>query len=222
MAKIKPTAAPAWLPDWRDASAYPTTDAPLKEWRWQFLRRLPAYQADFAALSLDGARKIADTTVRAAPGDLSAGPFRAWLQKKAPPERIAQYGAQYLLDPACPHPLGQRQEGARCDVIADLDQQQKAMDEGHYAITFDLRGSIKEQITAARAVLTAEAKKRGFGAGRDTRTHWSRHLRVLDALATGVNGADIAHAFETDYATVEKWPALARKVQIRQTTPTGS
>lgn len=36
-------------PDWRDASAYPTTynDLSLAQWAWEFLRRNPEYQKDY-------------------------------------------------------------------------------------------------------------------------------------------------------------------------------
>ena len=38
-----------WLPDWRDESAYPAPNAlSARHWAWQFLRRNPDYQADFA------------------------------------------------------------------------------------------------------------------------------------------------------------------------------
>ena len=37
-----------WLPDWRDAKAYPKPkDLSWREWAWQFLRRNPEYQSDY-------------------------------------------------------------------------------------------------------------------------------------------------------------------------------
>ncbi len=40
---------PDWLPDWKDPEAYPETDdLSLGQWAWQFLRRNPEYQTDFA------------------------------------------------------------------------------------------------------------------------------------------------------------------------------
>lgn len=40
---------PDWLPDWKDPKAYPEPDdLSLGQWAWQFLRRNPEYQADFA------------------------------------------------------------------------------------------------------------------------------------------------------------------------------
>jgi hypothetical protein len=192
----------------------------MRDWRWHFLRRRSDDQADFAALSPAGARRSADATTRAAPGDLSIGPLRAWLQKKAPAELVEKYGVRYLLDPACPCPLGQRSEGAKCNVIADLEQQRNAEAEDHYSVTFDLRSSIKDQIAAVRPLLTAEARRRGFGVGRHSREHWPRHLRVLDGIATGASFTDLADAFDLDYAAAAGWKKLALNVQ-RQLTSGG-
>lgn len=44
---------PDWIPDWRDEKNYPdpaTTTA--QQWAWEFLRRNPQYQADYAEFSL--------------------------------------------------------------------------------------------------------------------------------------------------------------------------
>ncbi len=41
----------SWLPDWKDAGAYPTEEGiSPKGWAWEFLRRDPRYQADFHEL----------------------------------------------------------------------------------------------------------------------------------------------------------------------------
>lgn len=50
---------PDWLPDWRDAENYPAGEnVPMERWAWEFLRRNPDYQQDFARASqmpgLDG------------------------------------------------------------------------------------------------------------------------------------------------------------------------
>jgi len=42
------TTAPAWLPDWRNESEYTDHGDDLEAWAWEFLRRNPDYQADFA------------------------------------------------------------------------------------------------------------------------------------------------------------------------------
>ena len=48
---------PNWLPDWRDADAYPkANDTSLNQWAWEFLRRWPEYQHDnstWQALGID-------------------------------------------------------------------------------------------------------------------------------------------------------------------------
>jgi hypothetical protein len=49
--KIEDDMAPAWLPDWRNQSQYPNpTTTTGVEWAWQFLRRNPAYQRQYATL----------------------------------------------------------------------------------------------------------------------------------------------------------------------------
>lgn len=39
---------PDWLPDWRDPNAYTEHGRDLRSWAWEFLRRNPEYQADYA------------------------------------------------------------------------------------------------------------------------------------------------------------------------------
>ena len=39
---------PSWLPDWKDETAYTDHGDDLEAWAWEFLRRNPDYQADFA------------------------------------------------------------------------------------------------------------------------------------------------------------------------------
>jgi len=38
-----------WLPDWNDETAYPDHGDDLGAWAWEFLRRNPEYQADYAS-----------------------------------------------------------------------------------------------------------------------------------------------------------------------------
>lgn len=60
-----------WLPNWKDASAYPDPDSTTPDqWAWEFLRRNPEYQQDFSVL----------TTFF----DCDKGVFR--------PKKLAQYG----------------------------------------------------------------------------------------------------------------------------------
>jgi hypothetical protein len=39
---------PTWLPNWRDSSAYPAEKASPYQFAWEFLRRNPGYQRDYA------------------------------------------------------------------------------------------------------------------------------------------------------------------------------
>lgn len=39
---------PDWLPDWRDETAYEDHGDDFRAWAWEFLRRNPEYQADYA------------------------------------------------------------------------------------------------------------------------------------------------------------------------------
>jgi hypothetical protein len=40
--------APTWLPDWRDEKKYEDHASDRDEWAWEYLRRNPEYQADYA------------------------------------------------------------------------------------------------------------------------------------------------------------------------------
>lgn len=44
-------AAPSWLPDWKEENAYTDHGDDLRSWAWEFLRRNPEYQNDYAKWS---------------------------------------------------------------------------------------------------------------------------------------------------------------------------
>lgn len=39
---------PGWLPDWQDEAQYEDHGDYLQDWAWEFLRRNPEYQKDYA------------------------------------------------------------------------------------------------------------------------------------------------------------------------------
>lgn len=47
---LSKSARPHWLPDWKLESEYPTRDTKRRQLAWEFLRRNPHYQADYARL----------------------------------------------------------------------------------------------------------------------------------------------------------------------------
>lgn len=217
-AKRQPTAAPAWLPDWRDAGAYPDADAPLAEWRWQFLRRRIDYQADFENSPIEGAHYIRFSRLRGS----------EWLAKIAPPAQVRKYGLQQLRDPACPFGDGQRAHGASAPSLADdiaIDHRLSSLrDEGFLLVQVDLRAPVEPQLMQIRWAIADAAMERGFAVprdGRDGRKHWARHLRVLDAMAQSVPLKIFAEALHSDYGTAEKWIRDAKQAQKILTTPAG-
>lgn len=46
--KLKDYPRPDWLPDWTDPDGYPDHGENVSAWAWEFLRRNPEYQADYA------------------------------------------------------------------------------------------------------------------------------------------------------------------------------
>lgn len=46
--KLNDCPPPAWLPDWTDPQTYTDHGDDMAAWAWEFLRRNPEYQADFA------------------------------------------------------------------------------------------------------------------------------------------------------------------------------
>lgn len=218
MAKKPPPAAPAWLPDWRDASAYPSPDASTAQWRWQFLRRRNDYQADFENSPMEGAHYIRFSRLRDS----------EWLSKIASFAQVRKYGLQQLLDPACPFEDWQKPRGASVPSLADdigIDHRLSSLrDEGFLLVQVNLRAPVEPQLKQIRWAIADAAMERGFGVprdGRDGRKHWARHLRVLDALAQNVPRKIFAEYLHSDYGTAEKWIRDARQAQKILTTPAG-
>lgn len=104
------------VPDWRSGAGYPAPDAPIRVWRWQFLRRRPDYREDwhlyheptfrrnmemYQSLPVpEGVTSWADHFSRIAemPGvwDEDSGTLICG--------HIVKYGVSFLLDPAVDDP----------------------------------------------------------------------------------------------------------------------
>jgi hypothetical protein len=200
---------PAWLPDWKKRDAYPKESARTAEWRWQFLRRRDDFQVAFASLPSDGAL-------------YSNSPHGRWLKKRATPEVAAQFGLDYILDPACPGcPLGYFPDAPTFNVLAIVDDQVAWDRMGLILCRVDLAAPLDAQMRALQISLRAEADRRGLRAtGRREHKMWRTYLRVLDAYAVGADLATIGRTLDGRSqaaghapAEVSRWFKAAKKQQ---------
>jgi hypothetical protein len=202
---------PAWLPDPLDADApYPADyDAlPLEQWRWQFLRRWPHYQADFAGLPAgrDDDGKLVNWS------DVGNGRFE---KRHAPPELGQRYCVQpmwkpdpvdddarsatrtgediyFLIDPAMPaiprHYLLEFQPAPAIDFRGNLERIDQLYASGFTLAVIDKKRPINEQMQWLRKKLTAAAESEGWqSAERGPQlTMYPVYLRALDAEARGI------------------------------------
>ena len=191
------------LADWHDENAYPSTglDIPVARWHWEFLRRSPRYQADYAKFSqlpedtdegqceraaiarrygLDGI--LLDyrdplTTLFNSPGNAGKIRTRQWQTAWAEDED------------------GKRNE-VPCTDLAYLDPKIR---QHELCVVFSLRDPLDEQLHAARKVLIrtqADAFDR-CGPAAD----FPRLLRLLDAEAAGTDETEMARFFFPDADT---------------------
>lgn len=207
--------APEWLPDWRDPDAYPDPeDLSLHEWAWEFLRRSPDYQRDYARWLQ--ARPYLRNPKQGQ--DLMKAPATSVAECNPPPEegetleayieRIKSEGvtpevktltkvmeARYGLRHGMASPDGA--DGTRLGpalLILDLPvpriyedaAQGYAGDPQYFVAAFDLTKPLEPQIEAMRGHFNRERKKvaTDTASRRNQRRLWPTYLRILDAGET--------------------------------------
>lgn len=208
--RARERSAPAWLPDWRNASLYPTqlTDS---EWRWQFLRRHPEYQSlwdqkcdpqDIYTIFLDGRNTTTNDPERA-----------EFLRRQHPSVQTlralylpdaSRFGVRCVLDPALEsiptslvrgfwivtEQLDALEFGAMFargrPSTSQWERWEKAR-QHMVAVVIDLRLDIDQQIASRRSTLSFRQGELRPPARiqRKHRKLWSTYLRVLDARSAG-------------------------------------
>lgn len=189
--------------DWREAADY-VFDPPLSraEWAWQFLRRNPDYQADYAgfiatwrALEADyGAppnrdyfkwkqdprawraeAELADCGAEVCPGQNEQVPIECWMG--------ARWGLRkFPPDPAWARPVVEEELAWR-EVPVSVPILDRGLDAwlqqypARIALGFDLAAPLAEQLEQARLTLLAERRAR-------ERTGALRGRRLAEAAAT--------------------------------------
>lgn len=206
--------APDWLPDWRDADAYPRPeDLSFCGWAWEFMRRSAEYQADYR-------RWIATSThAKAHQGELDDAPATVVADCDPPAlegESVAQYKRRlyfegraggvsyvphcfrpkYLTDLPPPDPSQKTQPplffGSQCFQLGPgaVDQ---LSDESRFVFSFNLDEPAEAQFAKARRMFDREQRRRGTTEKR--RNHFDKYplyLRILDADAAGAARQEMA------------------------------
>lgn len=189
------------VPDWRDVNKY--GEHGQDQWRWQFLRRHPSYQADFdecehVGYVLHGSgQHIAFRGRDSWPESFfkqrqTRHPSCEWLVVKFC-ERFEKYGLQYGVDwrlmdlpksVLVKRGLFSRPAGSVAYFSEDTRFEDEHEDSPIQYVKVDLRHNISEQLAKARHTLEQVQSQRSFEAA-NTRKHqlylWSTYLRVLDA-----------------------------------------
>jgi hypothetical protein len=189
MAALSDRQAPPWLPDWRNTTGYPEPKVPVgtsssHRWRWEFQRRDPDYQCEWAGRANRSAE--------------------FWRER---------YGLIKPVDPASPKasfvawPIYWIQPRGAGDLSFEIRQRA-----GTALIQFDLKRPLGPQFESAQFILQPwtldEADEQaqeqsGFllickrgGKGFQWRPKdWLRYLRLLDAQASGAPKLEILAAF---------------------------
>lgn len=203
--------------DWRDPAAYGFSEAlTAPQWAWEFLRRNPDYQREWAVFiavwreleAVYGAPPHRDFTAwRQDP--------RAWVHVRDCPQgdcRVDQdkvliecaMGARWGFhkfppDPADDDPVGAgrlvwREPNASEPIeVGPDDSAWLGSDPARIALGFDLSLPLREQIERAKRHLQVTQRQR-VRAGQirpatvaNLHTHWTRLLRLLDAEAGGAD-----------------------------------
>jgi hypothetical protein len=167
---------PPWLSDWRGVAGYPDPDSPRgtssrHRWRWEFLRRDPAYQHAWAESRDRPARFWHERYW-----------LRYWLTDPvdpASPKAFFTTPRRYWFIPA---------RGENQNQTAHLEVKQEIIQRaGTALVEFDLTRPLQPQIESVGWHLQAwveERHRRGKGFQWRPKD-WLRYLRLLDADASG-------------------------------------
>ncbi len=205
---------PDWLPDWKDAGAYPygkvvarldskPPDPRIRNyrgWAWEYLRRSPDYQRDWATLALphyDDDRSFGDGV-----------PIKHFQQ---------QYGILLPIDPA---------RGAEVDpsfvmnMLADgrflpNDRDERTANPAREVLVFRKDWPLASQLERARRYLesTQSTSDRKVATARNHVEKWPFYLRILDAEAAGAADREIASALFPE--TKDEYPDHSARQQVK-------
>ena len=216
-------AAPDWLPDWKDAAAYPGSEdlAPVF-WAWQFLRRNPEYQRKWSELQ------------KHTPFEKKA----QWVALTAPIER--EFDIVHVTDPANdrPYAMGIGWWPVPYPRIDHAGEGLTPSTEDSLVVEFDLGQPLDAQLEEAKSEMQRirserkedmqsirdEWKARGLADPlgemplfpKGTRHQWKiypYYLRVLDADAVGASLSDIVAILLPDIE--DSYPNYAGKKHMR-------
>jgi len=212
-------------PDWRESKSYPVDADSLEDgqWKWEFIRRLPAYRAFYEA------NKTPDEQPCRPSGNL------AHLL-------LYNFGLCVIVNPAAPAPpkgyypfakmgggllyLPKWKDLVSQILSAPVEQQLDLalrnleplwsifdrVDDGISLVLIDVSKPISPQLGAAKLRLENRASElyQDIVVFKNRREHWVRHLRVIDARDQGATFAEIADQFVED-GTVEESTIYCRR-----------
>jgi len=223
--------------DWRTDADYAFCEhLDLDGWAWQFLRREPAYRADYAEFigvwrQLEAAygappkrdffkwkqdprawrseAEIAGCGSEVCPGENDQVLIECWMG--------AKWGfRKFLLDPAIPMPeeLSWREFAIEVEVAELRNSSTCALRPDKLALSFDLSLPLPAQLEAAKRQLIAARQLYARTAGppprnaREGAAIWRRWLRLLDALEAGETLHNIGPELELDQPEREAAAAI--------------
>ncbi|WJW75169.1 DUF6499 domain-containing protein [Thiohalobacter sp. IOR34] len=210
------------MPDWRDADDYRFTDGLTRDqWGWEFLRRNPDYQREWARF---------DALWRALEADYGRAPnrdFHAWKRDPRAYVVVAEdeagdgcridqdrvliecaLGARWGFykfplspdtdNPLPPERLAWREQPSRVRRLTGSDSGYLGDDPARIALGFDLDLPLRDQLEQAKRYLLARQQRLRREGRLQMRTvaklreDWRLALRLLDAEAAGVSLDEIA------------------------------
>ena len=182
---FRPERVPAWLPDWRDASAYPGTGCRVRSlWAWDFLRRNDAYRRDFELLRLGvlAAPTVAERWSLLEPVD----PARSW---KSFDRNTALFVARHRtrVIRADTPPLALRSLSPDEIALVYSPGRPKAAQLAEFKACIDFHHRTRN---------LKFAKKEPDRAAKLYPAMWHRALRVVDAYAVSDDPLDAARAIK--------------------------
>ncbi len=151
---------PEWLPDWRDEEAYAyLDDASPAQWAWEFVRRNPNYQTDYAnyAAAVAEPRALPEESFSQYIG--RAKTEDRW--KIPPPKEADELSTRYHIeprpyDPALKDPPIQFTQAPPHEQPpwVDLGYGDPAVEHmrGRVAMIFDLNWPLKQQLQDAKRI----------------------------------------------------------------------